>query len=433
MCWQWGGCKDNCREDAFGLKAKVVEQTLGQLKLEMMKVKPDGKFQNMIYNCCVEDVCAWDEDKLKPIVKKSINTLTDGEKRFALKQVWGNQKGGLEGTLKGNMLSDEDLTAIHEFLQWQYQMPDVALASASVVKVIVVEGASTVEGATCIMEVKELMKTKRVVVLPIHADLHWTAVVLEMEDIGSMIVKSVQYFDWIEPVVVRNRNYARKLLRLLTIVEDSVQFLALPVKSNKFRQREGSNDCGFVVWYALEMKMKELRMEGACALYPTPEVWRERLNVFEKNLVKEQQAWAMEDLKKKPKTWKPKCEVVRPGSKTAMDKNEEKAMRDLKYFQGKLKHLRSEYFGCSRCRWSTTGNGCSSCNPAVDEKLKDVKEMEATHMKNKVEAWYAMLKEKGILVDHVPADEILQPGKLNGGGTSGATVDFVFSCIHNVC
>jgi len=410
------GCKDNCREDAFGLKAEIVEQELDALQLKMQKVKNDGSFQNFVYNCFVADVCPWDDEALQPLVKKSINTLTDGEKRFMVKQVWGNSQGKLLGALKNGMLSDEDLVSIHEFMQWQYQMPDVALAAPCAVKLACFEGASTVEGSGCILELKELMQTKRIVVFPIHADLHWTVVVLEMEEIGSMKVKRAHYFDWMEPCVARHRNFARKLLRLLTISAENQSFLELPVKHNKFRQRPGSNDCGFVVWYALEVFMKQRRMEGTWTLLPRPDLWRDRLQTFQRSLLKEQQAWALEDMKEKSKMWKPKFEIVRPGSKKTGDKNEEKAMLHLKWQEGKVIVKRKEYFGCPRCRWSTFGEGCESCNPAKAEKLKAVKDKEIQHLQNVVASWYAMLQEKGILVDHVPADQKPESKDMKGGG-----------------
>ena len=171
------------------------------------------------------EVRPWDDEAMEALAKKSIVNLTDGEKRFMIKQIWGNAKGSLAGTYANKMLSDEDLQATAEYLAWQYQQPLVNMASPAAVKVAMVEGTSTVEGQLCILELKELMQRSKYVVVPIHSDapLHWTALVLCMEgDAAASEVKKIWYFDWCSACIPSNRNYARKILRLLTIADFSL-------------------------------------------------------------------------------------------------------------------------------------------------------------------------------------------------------------------
>ena len=106
-------------------------------------------------------------------------------------------------------------------------MPLVALAPPNVVKLACVEGTSSEIGSECILELKQLMKTKRFVCIPIHADQHWTAIRLKMKEIGSLDVEEVCYFDWLEPISLRNCNYAKKILRLCTM-KNTGTFVELP-------------------------------------------------------------------------------------------------------------------------------------------------------------------------------------------------------------
>jgi len=413
------------------LKALVKEQNMSSLVLEMQKVKADGAFQNFMYSCFVEDVCPWTEEDMEPIAKKAVNSLTDGEKRFMVKQVWGNNKGSMKGTMKDAMLTDEDLLGIHELLQWQYQMPLVGIAPPALVKLACVEGASTEIGSQSILELKELMKTKRVVCMPIHANLHWTVVRLTMKEIGSLEVERAEYYDWLEPMAGKNCSYAKKILRLCTLKPADASFVELPPKTNKYRQRPGSNDCGLVVWYALEDAMKQLRMEGSRKLMPQPDVWRQRLQTLELSLLKEQQKWKLEDDKVKSKLWKPKFEILLPGSKKVGDKYEAKCMLDLKWAEGKVKVKASEFFACSKCRWGTSGDGCDACNPEKAKKLQAQKQQEVQHLQQAVKAWYDMLAEKGIILEHVPEDEKYDPDKeLSGGGTTCTIVCVGFPTPH---
>ena len=144
-----------------------MQQKFSQLRLEGMKVNSKGEGAPFVYHCDLSEVVLWDDEAVQPLVKKSITTLTTGEKRFMIKQIWNQQKCSLAGTLPGKMLTDEDLKAIFEYLQWQYQQPLVTMADPATVKLAMVEGISTVEGQMCILELKEVMQRSRYVVIPI--------------------------------------------------------------------------------------------------------------------------------------------------------------------------------------------------------------------------------------------------------------------------
>ena len=418
-------CQDNCRSDVFGLKALVLKQEMSALTLQMQKVKADGSFQNFIYNCSIDEVTPWNPEDIEPKAKISIAALTDGEKRFMVKNIWGNQKGSSDNCRKKEMLADDDLLAVHEYLQWQYKQPLIALADASAVKIACVEGASTDSGVDCILQLQDLMKTKHIVVVPVHAALHWTALVLHMKELGQVEVKEVEYFDWASELSKANAAYAKKILRLMTASfganagKEPVQF---PAKTNKFVQRAGSNDCGFAVWHALEVNMKYLRLEGRCRLCPSPDEWRQKLMTFEMSLLKEQQKWAAEDASKKKASWKPKFEITLPGSVEIKDKMEAKAMLHLKYSEGNVKTLSKEFFVCGSCRWNSNGDGCYNCNPAKAAAHAEAKRIQAEHLKNSVNEWFAALAAAGVVLEPLPADKKLEKEtgkKLEGGNYKG--------------
>ena len=405
------------------MKAKVAEQKLSQLRLEGEKLNSKGECGKFVYHCDVMEVLPWVDEAMEPLPKKSIVGLNDGEKRFMIKQIWGNCKGSLAGTFPKKMLGDEDLKATAEYLAWQYQQPLVNMASPAAVKVAMVEGTSTMEGQLCILEVKELMQRSKYVVVPIHSNepLHWTALVLGMEgDAGASEVKKVWYFDWCSACIPSNRVYARKILRLLTIAD--THFLQLPARANKFVQANGSNDCGLVVWYALEMCMKNMRMEGEWTLYPQPGAWRIQLHTFKNSLLKEQSKWMAEDAKLQNKKWKPKFLIQIPGAKVLEKAVQAHLIADAME-KGKCKHKAKDFFTCSSCRWSSSGDGCYKCNPAKTAEVKERREKEALQVKAAVEKFYELAAAQGILVEHVPEDKVLEEkgGKMEGGGMAPST------------
>ena len=101
---------------------------------------PDRKI-----NLDKEDVVECTGEEMEPKMMKSINTLTCGEKRFMVMQMWGNSVGNASRTQPGRMLADEELTGIFEYLQWQYQMPEVVMVKAAMIKMVV---ANTINKTT---------------------------------------------------------------------------------------------------------------------------------------------------------------------------------------------------------------------------------------------------------------------------------------------
>ena len=407
----------------FGFKALVAKQNLSLLTLEIRKVKPDGYFQNMIFETTVQECLPWDDEAMERKEMKSQSNLDRGEKRFMVKQIWGNNVGNTDGARDGCMLDDADLTAIHELLQWQYKQPLIALAGADLVKLACIEGHSSEVGAQCLYEIKELMKVKKVIVLPIHADepLHWTALALVMTDVGSSKVEEAFYFDWLKNPAPRNQSYARKILRLLTINPDDSSYTLMPAKHNTYVQRAGSNDCGFVVWYALEVFMKQLRMEGKWMICPDPASWRRQLCTLVKGLIQEQQKWMIQDAMEKKPAKKDIVKITLPGNKETLDPYEAKAMNEMWLKEGKLKIKAAEFFTCAKCRWGGDGVGCVACNPDANETLLKKKEKEVKHLQNSVDEWYEMMKKKGIVPEYVPQDRKAEPGKKICGGGEGST------------
>ena len=86
--------------------------------------KSTGVKHPVQYNADVEDVKPWQPDLMLPVQMKSMVQLNKGEKRFMVKQIWNQQKGYAACCAPRQMLTDEALRAIFEYLQWQYQMPE---------------------------------------------------------------------------------------------------------------------------------------------------------------------------------------------------------------------------------------------------------------------------------------------------------------------
>jgi hypothetical protein len=396
----------------FGVKAVVIKQWMSAITVMWKKeVKSTGIMQEQHYPCDIGDITPWEEEAMQPKKAKSIAQLTAGEKRFMVKQIWGNSKGTLISSMKNQMLADEDLHAIFEYLQWQYQMPEFAMIRPGAVKVACYEGMSSPEGVSCVFEMKDMMEKFKYVVLPIHASLHWTVLLLIMEEGDTGKVKEVYYFDFL-PTVQLNLQYARKILRMLT-VDGAGGCMEVPAVHNSYRQSYGSNDCGFAVWYALEVFMKQHRLEGKWTLYPVPSVWRERLHTLKTTLLEQQQAWILEV----GMGTKPKVKITLPGDKITDKKAYDKEVSEL-WKAGTLKHKPKDFFTCSKCRWSTSGEGCYACNPKKGELVKDDRQKQVQQLRIALEKGLEICKLKGLLKEPVPEDEIVKDKDklLQGGG-----------------
>ena len=127
--------------DLFGRVGIVVEQKHSAISVKFKEWRmvsgleipmPDRKV-----NLDKEDVVECTGEEMEPKLMKSINTLTCGEKRFMTMQMWGHNVGEAVRTQPGRMLADEELTGIFEYLQWQYQMPEVVMVKAAMIKMVV--------------------------------------------------------------------------------------------------------------------------------------------------------------------------------------------------------------------------------------------------------------------------------------------------------
>ena len=401
--------------------------------LEVEKILKHGAMDKLKIPCDIGDIVPFEEDLMEPLVYKSMNQLHKGEKRFMVKQVWGNNAGSLGSTAKGQMLEDEDLQLTFEYLQWQYQSPEVSMISPNVVKVAAVEGFSEPGGRHAILEMQEAMQIFKYVVLPIHADtpLHWTAVLLvmhsdaeeeEVDNGGVKKVKEIFYFDWCESMKW-NEAYARKVVRLLTLEKD--QFLKLPVKKNKFRQAAGSNDCGLVVWYALEVALKASRKEGMWMVYPSPAAWRQKLHTMKSNLYEEKASWTLEVGQK----LKPKFFISKPGEKI-LDKSAVAKLITSHWKAGSLKHKPAEFFTCGRCRWSSSGEGCFGCNPAKAAAVKADREKQCKQLEHALAAALEICKKKNLIEAEDPPDKPLEAMKLLGGNGGEQRIDTIYFYIY---
>ena len=389
------------------MDAKVVKQSKRLITLEVdtfsyvlgIKVPQPTKR----WECEVDEVVEVKEDDMEPKIFKSIATITKPEKRFCIKAAWGNNTGyALQGSF-GTMLADEDLNLIDQYLQWQYMQPDIGLASASGVKVAAHFGLANEDGMIALQEVKDMLVQKKVLICPIHCDepLHWTFLVLWSDEAGRIL--DVKYVDWcinMKP----NAQIAQKLLNMLVLdpMNPARKLWKLPKAWNSYRQRPASNDCGFALWWTEETVMKQMRHECDIGAYPKPVEWRKTLQTFATSLQKEQSEWMVED----GKGGKSKVAICIPGEK--------KVGKEYDY----LKMPRKQFFTCSSCRWSQTGEGCCYCNPAKHAKLREDKCRKGRELAAALKKALSTCIELGLLPEN--ADEPTTPSapleQLSGGG-----------------
>ena len=375
------------------LEVEVVAYILG-IKVPQPKKR---------WECEVDEVVEVKEDDMEAKTFKSIATMTKNEKRFCIKAAWGNNVGyALQGT-PGTMLADEDLYLIDQYLQWQYMQPGIGLASASGVKVAAHFGLTNEDGMIALQEVKDMLVQKKVLICPIHCDepLHWTFLVLWSDEAGRIL--DVKYVDWcinMKP----NAQIAQQLLNMLVLdpMDPAKGLWKLPKAWNCYRQRPASNDCGFAVWWAMETVMKQMRLECDIGAYPKPVEWRKTLQTFATSLQKEQGDWLVED----GKGGKPKVAICIPGEK--------KVGKEWDH----LRMARKQFFTCSSCRWSQTGEGCCYCNPAKHAKLYEVKCRKSRELAAALKKALTTCISLGLVPEVVdePSAPSAPIGKLNGGG-----------------
>ena len=83
----------------------VIKQWMSAITLKWEKdVKNTGIMQEQHYPCDVGYILPWEEDAMEGKKAKSTAQLTVGEKRFMVKQIWGNCGGSLGSSLKTRCL-----------------------------------------------------------------------------------------------------------------------------------------------------------------------------------------------------------------------------------------------------------------------------------------------------------------------------------------
>ena len=407
----------------FGVEALVAKQ---QGKLLTLEVKQSNVVCGIIVpvpakrvECEIEDVVEMQEvESMDPKTMKSLGSLTNAERRFMLKAACGNEICYVLNGEPGTMLHDADLHIIYEYLQWQYMMPEVMFLKPAMVKIATHFGTTAEVGMMCMLEIKDAMKSSEILVLPVHCDepLHWTFIALRLEPESDKILE-VKYYDWCNGVK-QSAALAQRMLSLLTIDEanPAVQPMKLPKPCNWYRQRPASNDCGFALWQALENAMKKKRLEGDVGVLPQPVQWRKTLKTLLVSLQTQQDRWRMEEATGS----KVKIPVSLPGVK-AMGPH-----------SAPLKVYPKQFYTCSSCRWSASGEGCCYCNPEKHKALNEVKQKRSREMAAALEKALQNCKDLG-LIPQVPAPA--EDAILKGGAPEGIFVnvkmqepDFVVCC-----
>jgi hypothetical protein len=305
---------------------------------------------------------------------KTLNKLTKGELRFMVKMVWG-MGNGRSSIKAGEMLNDQDLKLIYEHLQYQYQQSEVRMADATVVTLALAEGIATDVGLEAILCLRQMLSESEVMIIPIHADMHWTFIEICTAKAGDMEVIEVNYYDWL--IDIRsNRRQAMMLWALLTDGKEA----PLPATKNQYRQSAGTNDCGLCGWWILEQRMKERRGEGKGSLYPDPKRYRATLHTLCIKLTKEKENWILEEADKK----KPSCMITLPGNVEEDMKLQRKKLLDA-IKAGTVIAAKSKFYACSSCRWKEDGEGCLYCNPKQAEKVIEEKKIRQNAVKRAID------------------------------------------------
>ena len=405
--------QDSYAADVFGVPAIVTRQKGSLLTIAVQVWAKNGdELLPKRYDVDVNDVILVTGKEMKPIIKKNLSTLTTGEKRFMIKQVWGNHAP--DKLASGNsMLSDTHLRAAYEYYQRQYQAQELRLASASMVTHILTEGVDTPAGSLALATMKEEMHASKIYILPVHSEtpLHWTFITIKKAQQGTDEIESVEYTDWLLGVE-SNRFKAEVLWAMLSDYKHG----ELPQHANRYRQRRGSNDCGLAGVWLMERCCRELRGEGTMRIYPNAKGLREQLAATLRVLITAHEKWRLEDALGKGA----KVIIDIPGAVIPDKKQYAEKVKDLSS-QGKLITQKEKFYTCSKCRWTPTGEGCVNCNPARHEKLLKEKLIEAEKLKIAVEL---ALKAAGLASKWKPSKTPIEENP-SGGGEHGTTAGLV--------
>ena len=361
----------------FGVKAVVNKHQGSLLQLEVPVYGKAGEpLPSRRYDCDISDVVLVTGKETPALEKKNLSRLTGGEKRFMIKQCWGNDMP--DHLAPGGMLSDAHLRAAYEGLQWQYQAQEVRMASATVAKIVASEGPTTPEGVMAIAQLKEELQLSLHYIVPVHcsAPLHWTFLSIRTKEQGTEEILGVDYIDWLHGVS-GNRVRAEMIWQCLS----EGKMGALPRHCNGYRQRSGSMDCGLAGAHVLENVIKELRGEGVNAMYPDAKELRKSMEALLRVLGKEHDNWVHEVATDK----KPTVIIDLPGT-VITDKKDYREKLKTMVKNNTLIHKKEHWYGCHTCRWTSSGLGCCYCNPAKHEAILKHKLQETGKLKHAMEA-----------------------------------------------
>ncbi len=214
------------------------------------------------------------------------------------------------------------------------------------------------------------LEGKKLLVVPVYADEHWTLLCLRRDDVTS---PSFQVF------FVDSSQLGVELCRVnaeafLVCLQHAAVALELPFeyppqfppRCNAYRQENGK-DCGLVCLHYADKFMRQLRGEGTSCGWPKPLEWLKRLKTAAGQITKDAALVAREDTRRK------NLEVA------LADECKRMAELEAKLLQKKIdmvklaewskqqldKGLGGVRFGCHSCRWTLFGSTC--CNP--DKKV----------------------------------------------------------------
>jgi hypothetical protein len=345
------------------------------------------------------------EPVIEPIAQKFSTSLQGGEKRFIIKQVWGNgDVSGKDDIPARTMLSDRHLKLIYEWLCYKYQAQEVRMADPVIVSLVTEEQGQTDASMMGVVQMLDELALSKYYILPIHSDkpLHWTFLCLCKAGQGKQDVIAVEYTDFLIDI---SDNLARaKLLWKLLVPEGGALFQNL----SQYRQKSLSNDCGLGVWYVLEQKMKVCRGEKPWSIYPRPDEYRKTLQGLLSLLKKEYTKWKEEEKKDKSKTI-----ILLPGTAAV---NKEEHNKALKLLQAEGRHIiaQTSFASCSSCRYAV--GGCKYCNLLKLAEYEAHKQAQKSHAENAMKKALQLAKDLGVIVEDLFKTAGSSAAPKTGGG-----------------